>query len=633
MAVSIPIRKIQTNGAAAPPRPRGRAGAPATVIPLRAVTPLHGGEGEGYIGPQKHVETAATGFALPDSADAAFRASLARMTGGLSPATLILSYMDWWLHLASEPERQLHLLVDAADKAARFGTYSACRTAWREFKPCIKAEDTDDRFDDDSWEDLPFSLYAQAFLLAQDWWQQATTGIEGVSGHHEDVARFSTRQWLDMIAPTNFPWSNPKVIRKAAETGGMNFVKGVRNFLEDMSRLYNDELPRGTDNFKVGKDVAVTEGKVVYRNRLIELIQYAPQTGQVHAEPVLIVPAWIMKYYVLDLSPQNSLVRYLVENGHTVFMISWKNPGKDDANLGLDDYLHLGIRDALDAISAIVPDEQIHATGYCVGGTLLTIAAAYMARIRDDRLKTLTLFTTQVDFEEAGELLLFVDESELAYLEDLMRKQGYLKKEQVSGAFNMLRSKDLVWSHMVEQYLMGEDMAMFDLMAWNADATRLPYRMHSEYLRSLYLNNDLAQHRYTVEGDLVSLRDIKTPIFAVATRKDHIAPWKSAYKINALTHTEVTFLLTSGGHNAGVVSEPGRRNRAWQMSTRQAGDPYILPETWRETVPEEEGSWWPVWQAWLADHSRGMAGPPHAGAPRKGYPVLGDAPGTYVYEL
>jgi polyhydroxyalkanoate synthase len=388
------------------------------------------------------------------------------------------------------------------------------------------------------------------------------------------------------------------------------------------------------DRFLPGRDVAVTPGKVVYRNRLIELIQYAPSTDRVYGEPVLIVPAWIMKYYVLDLSPHNSMVRFLVDHGHSVFMISWRNPTSADRDLGMEDYRRLGIAAALDAVEAIVPDRRVHAVGYCLGGTLLTIAAAAMARDGDKRLKTVTLLAAQTDFTEAGELMLFVNEAQVNFVECMMWDRGVLDADQMSGAFQLLRSNDLIWSRMVRDYLMGSRREPNDLMAWNADQTRMPYRMHREYLRKLFLNNDLAAGRWEVDGRPVAVSDIHVPLCAVATEKDHVAPWRSVYKINLLANSqEVAFVLTTGGHNAGIISEPGHPRRSFQMATRSRGGPYVDPETWQQTTLRQDGSWWPAWQKWLTDHSGDRAEPPPAlGLPQSKYAVVCAAPGTYVLQ-
>jgi polyhydroxyalkanoate synthase len=368
-------------------------------------------------------------------------------------------------------------------------------------------------------------------------------------------------------------------------------------------------------------------GKVVFRNRLIELLQYAPATDTVYAEPILIVPAWIMKYYILDLSPENSLVRYLIQQGFTVFMISWKNPTADDRDLGLADYVRLGVEAALDAMETIVPHRRIHAVGYCLGGTVLSTVAAAMARDGDDRLKSMTLFAAQTDFTEAGELTLFVDEAQVSFLEHMMADQGFLDTKQMAGAFQLLRSNDLIWSKIVHSYLMGERQPMFDLLAWNADTTRMPYRMHSEYLRRFFLKNDLAAGRYEVGGRPVSLRDIHIPIFAVSTITDHVAPWRSVYKIQMLTHADVTFVLSNGGHNAGVVNPPGRPNRHHQIATHTEQETYLDPDAWQRAAARHEGSWWPCWRDWLVRQSSEKVAPPKTGAGRK---PLGDAPGTYV---
>ena len=391
------------------------------------------------------------------------------------------------------------------------------------------------------------------------------------------MVEYTSRQILDMVAPSNFPLTNPEILLQTIGTGGLNLAKGWQNLIEDAERAFSGKRPIGAENFVVGRDVAITPGKIVYRNRLIELIQYAPATATVRPEPILIVPAWIMKYYILDLSPQNSLVRYLTEQGFTVFMISWKNPGPEDRDLSLDDYRTLGVMNALDAVNAIVADQKVHAVGYCLGGTLLSIAAAAMARDGDDRLATKTLFAAQTDFTEAGEIMLMIDESQIAFLEDMMWEQGFLDSRQMAGAFQMLRSNDLIWSRLVHEYMLGGRQKMTDLMAWNADATRMPYRMHSEYLRSLFLNNDLAEGRFMVGGKPITLTDIRTPVLAVGTEHDHIAPWRSTYKVNLQFDTEVTYLLTSGGHNAGIVSEPGHHGRSFRIATKHPNDHYLDP--------------------------------------------------------
>lgn len=570
---------------------------------------------------------------LLEDYDRGLKALAARFTGGLSPIALADAWSDWALHLATSPGKQVHLGAKAARKAQRLvGFCAACAMHEGEAGRCIEPLPQDRRFRDPAWAKWPYNLMSQAFLLNQQWWHNATTDVRGVTKQHENVVEFAARQVLDVFSPSNYPWSNPEVIDRARQTGGMNFVLGWQNFLADWQRLASGERPAGAEDFVVGKTVATTPGKVVFRNRLIELIQYEPTTDKVRPEPVLIVPAWIMKYYILDLSPENSLVRYLTAQGFTVFMISWKNPDADDRDLGMEDYREMGVMQTLDAVGAICGSRKVHGVGYCLGGTLLSIAAAAMARDGDERLKSLTLLATQTDFTEAGELMLFINDSQLAFLEDMMWEKGYLDTHQMAGAFQLLRSNDLIWSRMVRQYLMGEPETMNDLMAWNADATRMPYRMHSEYLRRLFLKNDLAEGRYEVGGAPVAVSDIRVPVFLVGTERDHVAPWRSVYKFHLLSDAEVTFVLTTGGHNAGIVSEPGHPRRRYRIETRAHDAMYVDPDRWAAQTEERNGSWWPALADWLAARSGAPVAPPRTGGVDEGLAPLGAAPGTYVLQ-
>ncbi len=565
------------------------------------------------------------------SLDLALVAKVSRLTGGLSPAALSLAAMDWWIHLAMAPGKRASLAEQCARNAALLGTHLAALAADRDTPPCIRPLPGDNRFREEAWQKPPFSIWAQAFLLNQHWWHQATNDVPGVTPHHEEVVSFVARQMLDVFSPSNNPFTNPEVIARTIETGGRNFMDGFRNWLEDTRRMLFNQPPVGTENFRVGVDVAITPGKVVYRNHLIELIQYEPTTDTVRAEPVLIVPAWIMKYYILDLSPENSLIRYLVDQGYTVFCISWRNPTAEDRDLSLDDYRRLGVMAALDAIGAIVPGARIHATGYCLGGTILSIAAAAMSCGGDHRLASLTLFAAQTDFSEPGELALFIDHSQMHMLEGMMWDRGYLSADQMAGAFQLLRSNDLVWSRLVRDYLTGIRTPMFDLMAWNADSTHMPYKMHSEYLRRLYLDNELAAGRFMVDGRPAALQNIRVPMFVVATERDHVAPWRSVYKIHYLSDTDLTFVLTSGGHNAGIVSRPGHPRRRYRVALQRANDCVVGPDEWVAACAPKPGSWWPEWVGWLdANSSCDRKAPPAMGA--AGLPPLMDAPGSYVLQ-
>ncbi|KQQ97137.1 alpha/beta hydrolase [Massilia sp. Leaf139] len=560
------------------------------------------------------------------AADLALNAWIGRFTGHVSPAALALAWLDWSSHLLLSPDKQAELATHAVSAAWRWLEYcgGALAASPTNLAGPVAPLAQDKRFVDPAWEHWPWNALSQAFLLQQQWWHRATNSVRGVSQHHADVVTFVTRQLLDGVAPSNFVATNPVIQQATLERHGMNLVAGVAHAAQDAWRAASGQA--SLPGLLPGREVATTPGKIVLRNRLAELLRYDPVTPQVHTTPLLIVPAWIMKYYILDLSPHNSLVRYLVGQGHTVYVISWKNPGSAERDLGLDDYRRLGIMAALDAIVRETGAPRVNACGYCLGGTLLAIAAAAMARDHDRRLASLTLLAAQVDFTEPGELSLFIDESEVSFLEATMWSQGYLDTRQMAGAFQLLRSNDLIWSRQVRHYLLDVPERQTDLMSWNADATRMPYRMHSEYLRRLFLDNDLASARLMVDGRPVALPDIAAPIFAVGTRTDHVAPWRSVYKVGLLTDAEVSFLLTSGGHNAGVVAPPGEAGRSYQMATQAPDAPYIDPERWQHETPVVEGSWWPAWEAWLAHHAGPLVAPPA--------PVQGgeSAPGRYVME-
>ncbi|CAM3017970.1 putative Poly-beta-hydroxybutyrate polymerase [Legionella steigerwaltii] len=563
------------------------------------------------------------------SYDRLFHAAISQFSNWLSPGTLLLSFADWLIYLYFSPAKLANLNKEALKKLGHLLLYIQ-QQSQDECEPCIEVRQTDYRFQNELWSQFPFNVYSQSFLLTEEWWDDATTHLRGVSKHNENIVNFVTRQFLDVCAPSNVPGMNPEVITETLNEGGMNFIKGWNNFIDDVTRNLNNEPPAGSEHYKVGENIAITPGKVIYRNQLIELIQYEPTTSTVYPEPILIIPAWIMKYYILDLSPNNSMVKFLVDKGHTVFMISWKNPTSEDRDLDFSDYAIHGVMDALNTINQIIPNEKIHTVGYCIGGTLLTMVAAKMAAKEDDRLKSMTLFAAQTDFQDAGELQLFIDENQLTYIEDIMWEKGYLDGSQMAGAFSMLRSIDLIWSRLVYDYLLGKRQKVSDLMAWDYDTTRMPYKMHSEYLRSLFLNNDLVEGRFNILDETVNLADIRVPIFAVSTIKDHIAPWKSVYKIHYFTDSDITFVLTDAGHNTGIVNEPGDSSRSYQMLTHKLDDKHLAPDVWLERAPHFEGSWWPTWEKWLVDYSGPKKKPPELGNPAKNIRPLCDAPGTYV---
>ncbi|MCF3974688.1 PHA/PHB synthase family protein [Paracoccus salsus] len=604
--------------------------------PVADATADEKAEARGELAPEPPEIVHHSPLEMPDrystkSLDRAFNAHLARFTLGVTPYGLASTFFTWGIHLMGAPGKQVQLAEKAARKAMRFGVYLNQLARDPNTPGCIEPLHHDHRFDHEGWQRWPYNLMHQSFLLTQQWWYNAACDIDGVTESDENVVSFATRQMLDMVSPSNFIATNPEVAEATLHEGGANLMRGMQHFLEDWERAISGKPAVGTEDYIPGRDVATTPGKVVFRTRLLELIQYAPKTDKVKAEPIMIVPAWIMKYYILDLSPHNSLVSYLVEQGYTVFMVSWRNPTAEDRDMGMSDYFD-AIEQAFGAVETIVPEQKVHAMGYCLGGTLMAAKAAQMARDGKDRLASLTLLATQVDFTEPGELQLFISESEVSFLENMMWDQGYLDTRQMAGAFQLLRSADLIWSRYIHEYLMGKRQDMFDLMAWNDDATRMPYRMHSEYLRKLYLGNELAQGQYRIGGKPVTLDAIEVPIFCVSTTSDHIAPWHSVYKLHLLTEPQVTFVLTSGGHNAGIVSEPGHEGRSFHIHTTEQDDPYVPPETWETVAEKRDGSWWPALIAWLNERSGAETEPPSLGTGKGKYQPLHDAPGTYVLQ-
>lgn len=577
--------------------------------------------------------------------DESVHAQMARANMGLSPVSMALAAADWAMHLALSPGRQMVLGQRALALAQQ---------AWQaSLRPVVDDEgnalpEKDARFRDESWQHWPFNALKEGFKASDAWWREAAQ-VDGMTRHHQHMVEFFTRQTLDALSPSNWPATNAEAQQRARETGGQSLLHGYQNFAEDLKKQPSARPDADPDalqplTFEVGKDVAITPGKVVFRNHLIELIQYTPTTAKVYPEPLLIVPSCIMKYYILDLSPSNSMVRYLVGQGYTVFIVSWRNPDASDRDLGMQDYLRMGVMEAMAAIKERTRAPRIHALGYCLGGTFLAMVAAALGRktraeqgkgqarthasfpAHMPELASVTLLAAQTDFSEPGEMGVFIDDDQIQALRQEMERKGYFSGKAMAGSFQFLNSRDLVWSRNTRRYLLGQDEVDFDLMSWNADLTRLPARMHSEYLSSLFLNNALATGQYRVGGVGVALMDIHAPMLVVGTTRDHVSPWRSVYKIHLQTDTHVTFILAAGGHNAGIVSEPGRPRRSYQIAATEDGHGWTDPDDWEANAPVREGSWWEAMDEWL----RARSGKPVAPPPIDPAHVLCDAPGEYV---
>jgi polyhydroxyalkanoate synthase len=577
-----------------------------------------------------------------DDASRATLAALGQWTGGLSPQAFGGAWWNVLSRLALSPGRQLELAQSALQKTFTLAEFTAqalrnARANGEDGSAVVPGQGTPyaARFADPNWARFPFNVLAQSFATTAELAREVLSDVPGANPQSENVAGFTLREGLELLAPDNYLPTNPQLLEQTRRERGQNLLRGIRHLAEDVQRTFKGLGPVGVENYVVGEHTAVTPGKVILRTPLMELIQYSPATPKVYAEPVLIVPAWIMKYYILDLSPKNSLVKYLTDMGHTVFMISWKNPTAEDRDVAMDDYLTHGVLAALDAVGKVVPKRKVHAVGYCIGGTLLSIATAYLQQHEDERLASVTLFAAQTDFSEPGELSVFVNPAQLAMLEALMWKNGVLESRQMGAAFQLLRTYDLLWAPSVNTYLKGERLGVNDLMSWNADGTRMAYRMHTDYLHQLYLNNDLAEGRYVALGEELDLADVTVPMFVVGTETDHVAPWKSVYKVGRLVRSkDYTFCLTSGGHNAGIISgpqHPKRRHRVLQ--SRAGGKRLPSPEQYLARVEPMQGSWWPTFAAWLKERSSAtQVKPPAMGAPKAGLKPLCDAPGEYVLD-
>jgi polyhydroxyalkanoate synthase len=544
--------------------------------------------------------------------------------GEADPMHIGNAFLDMTSRLMANPAKLMQ---------AQIGFWQDYLTLWQntarrmmgEPAPAVIAEDQKDkRFKDEAWRDNEvFDFIRQSYLLSARYMQGLVHDAEGMDEKTAQKVDFYTRQFVDAMSPTNFAMTNPEVLRRTAETGGENLLKGLSNLLTDLERGQGNLRIRMTDEskFKVGENIAVTPGKVVYQNDLMQLIQYTPTTEKVLKRPLLILPPWINKYYILDLRPKNSFIRWAVEQGHTVFMVSWVNPDERLAEKGFEDYMLEGPYAALDAIEKATGEKAVNAIGYCLGGTLLSATLAHMAVKRDTRIKCATFFTTMVDFTESGELGVFIDEEQLKALEAKMQKRGFLEGREMATTFNMLRANDLIWSFVVNNYLLGQDPFPFDLLYWNDDSTRMPARMHSFYLRRMYQQNDLIKPGgIELLGVKLDLRKVKLPTYILSTREDHIAPWASTYRATQTYAGDIRFVLAASGHIAGVVNPPDAGKYSHWVNTELPAD----PEAWLVGATELAGSWWPDWQRWVSGQDPAQVA---ARAPKN---AIEDAPGSYV---
>jgi len=549
----------------------------------------------------------------------------------LDPEVMMSAYQEWAQHLANDPGKALKLQMEWWQKSLELWQQTAQRMAGQEAVPVAKPRPGDKRFKADEWQENPvFDFIKQSYLLTAGYLQDSVTSVDGVDDHTRDKVEFYTRQFIDALAPTNFVATNPQVLKETLESGGENLVKGLENMLADLERGGGNKMKiRMTDleKFKLGENVATTPGKVVYQNELMQLLQYTPTTSKVYKRPLLIIPPWINKFYILDLRAKNSFIKWAVEQGHTVFVISWVNPDAELAEKSFDDYLLQGPIAALDAIEKATGEKTVKAVGYCLGGTLLATTLAWLVVKGEERIKAATFFTSMVDFADPGELGVFIDDEQISMIEREMDEKGYFEGSTMAEAFNLLRANDLVWSFVVNNYLMGRDPFPFDLLYWNSDSTRMPREMHKFYLRNMYQRNLLREPGgLTIADRSIDLRNIGTPCYILATKDDHIAPWTSTYVATQLYSGPVRFVLGASGHIAGVINPPAANKYGYWTAEELPAEPMA----WFEGATQNEGSWWSDWKKWVSRYNgkKVPARQPGDG----GLEVLEDAPGSYVKE-
>jgi len=511
---------------------------------------------------------------------------------------------------------------------------TAQRLRGEDASPVIEPEKGDRRFKHEDWDESEaFNFIKQSYLLTSRWLQNTVKDIDGLDEQTAKKADFFTRQFVNAISPTNFVLTNPEVLRKTFETKGENLMSGLQNLLSDFENgdgRLNIKMT-DPDAFEIGRNIATTPGKVVYRNDLFELLQYEPATDKVSATPLLLITPWINKYYVLDMQPKNSLIKWLVDQGHTVFVTSWINPDEELAHKSFSHYMTEGALEAIDAVIAATGEKKVNVTGYCIGGTLLASTLAYMAAKKINTVRSATFLTTLVDFTDVGDMRVFIDEKQVEQLEEKMNERGYLEGHEMAGTFNMLRENDLIWSFVINNYLLGNEPLPFDLLYWNSDSTRLPAAMHSFYLREMYIANKLIEPgAVELAGVPIDLTKINVPTYILSTLEDHIAPWKSTFAATQIYQGPVKFVLAASGHIAGVVNPPASQKYSHWTNNKKVAD----PETWFEGAKEHAGSWWTDWDKWLKQKAPKQNGKPKqvkARVPGSGkLKALEDAPGTYV---